>query len=294
LLESPDIQNTTTKVVNLGGIRNIKRNSFKEGSRFCCEHCGRMFAHEASYNAHLKTHTGEKPFQCTQCGRGFADLSNMKRHLSSHTSQKNYTCNHCFKRFRLKASLIPHYRVHTGERPYPCLNCSKRFTEKTNLLAHLRIHTSLKPFVCTRCGRRFAVRCNLQLHEAKHNLSSSKTNCTRPKQLRHSRKRGSYNRSSYNRSSYRRSRAFPQAPRTNVQGPQRENESTPVDPLIFPTRTRKRHAAKMQVTRQRSMCELGRNATSRIKRRRRRRRRTGGKKHRAVNESVSRIFTADS
>ncbi|XP_072412297.1 zinc finger protein 341-like [Chiloscyllium punctatum] len=49
-----------------------------------CNYCNKMFAKNFDLQQHIRSHTGEKPFQCIVCGRAFAQKSNVKKHMQTH------------------------------------------------------------------------------------------------------------------------------------------------------------------------------------------------------------------
>ena len=49
-----------------------------------CNFCEKTFTKNFDLQQHVRSHTGEKPFQCIVCGRGFAQKSNVKKHLQTH------------------------------------------------------------------------------------------------------------------------------------------------------------------------------------------------------------------
>lgn len=49
-----------------------------------CPFCSKAFSKNFDLQQHIRSHTGEKPFQCVICGRGFAQKSNVKKHMQTH------------------------------------------------------------------------------------------------------------------------------------------------------------------------------------------------------------------
>ena len=49
-----------------------------------CQYCNKGFLKNFDLQQHMRSHTGEKPFQCIVCGRAFAQKSNVKKHMQTH------------------------------------------------------------------------------------------------------------------------------------------------------------------------------------------------------------------
>jgi uncharacterized C2H2 Zn-finger protein len=138
---------------------------------FACTECPYTAARKDRLVIHIRSHTGENPYQCEKCPSTFASGANLITHMRIHNGDKRYKCGECPAAFSDASALATHIRIHNGDKRYKCRECPAAFSAASALATHIRIHNGEKPYKCAECPISFARSGNRDRHMDNHEKS---------------------------------------------------------------------------------------------------------------------------
>lgn len=98
-------------------LKHMKIHEKKEGDpallKHICDYCKTEFPDALTLSAHIKRHTGDRPFVCNTCGKCFPQRFNLELHLRTHTGMLLFifVCQSSFEPLYAQTCLVSEYYI---------------------------------------------------------------------------------------------------------------------------------------------------------------------------------------
>jgi len=158
-----------TEAASVAESSMTSRSTSKRPKKYLCQYdgCDKAFDRPVRLEAHVRTHTDDRPFACSEpgCDKSFFKSEHLKAHVQNkHANEANYVCT---------------YVLQTGVDDAE-VQCGRTFTTGTRLRRHVAAHEAKEETKCKEpgCGQVFRKMETLQRHVLKDHLKENAFRCT--------------------------------------------------------------------------------------------------------------------
>ena len=161
----------------------VRTVCYHSNCMFQFEGCNKAFSRLENLKIHLRSHTGERPYQCQHpgCPKAFSNSSDRAKHQRTHVD--TVSCLSCHA-LALTTPLRPStHSLTRSQLTHPSYRfflffassfqyegCKKEFSRLENLKIHLRWHSGEKPYQCQHpdCTKTFTNPSDRSKHQRTH------------------------------------------------------------------------------------------------------------------------------
>ncbi|OXA52251.1 Zinc finger and BTB domain-containing protein 7A [Folsomia candida] len=107
-----------------------------------CKMCQKILKRRGKFIQHLRTHTGEKPFQCEFCPASFSRKDNMNVHVAKHHSPNGSILVQTSPSNQYNYALLPASNNNSTKKflqGFKCQICAKLFASETIFQSHMKL-----------------------------------------------------------------------------------------------------------------------------------------------------------